>query len=149
MEKEEDLQMNDDVKPSESVPEKVIHEKLIYYCSSFDLNVNEWFTEYENTLIFKKRMKLKLGKKWHHLIHYLGHNWVKYFSQAMEVAITHEHENDGWNDSEEMSSEDTEDVASNHCLNIAIEFYLTRAIIKDEVSHLKSCLYWPKYYLLN
>lgn len=41
--------------------EKVVQEKLIYYCSSFDLNVNEWFTEYENTEIFKRRMKKKLG----------------------------------------------------------------------------------------
>jgi hypothetical protein len=42
--------------------ETVVEEKLIYYCSSFDLNVNEWFTEYENTEIFKRRMKVKLGK---------------------------------------------------------------------------------------
>jgi hypothetical protein len=43
--------------------ETVVQEKLIYYCSSFDLNVNEWFTEYENTEIFKRRVKTKLGKQ--------------------------------------------------------------------------------------
>lgn len=43
--------------------ETVVKEKLIYYWSSFDLNVNEWFTEYENTEIFKRRMKLKLGRQ--------------------------------------------------------------------------------------
>lgn len=42
--------------------ETVVQEKLVYYCSSFDLNVNEWFTEYENTEIFKRRVKTKLGK---------------------------------------------------------------------------------------
>jgi hypothetical protein len=42
--------------------ETVVEEKLIYYCSSFDLDVNEWFTEYENTEIFKRRIKVKLGK---------------------------------------------------------------------------------------
>lgn len=48
--------------PTKDGVEKVVQEKLVYYCSSFDLNVNEWFTEYENTEIFKRRMKLKLGK---------------------------------------------------------------------------------------
>ena len=55
---------NDDVKSVSPAPkpvEKVVQEKLVYYCSSFDLNVNEWFTEYENTQIFKNRMKKKLG----------------------------------------------------------------------------------------
>jgi len=41
---------------------KVVEEKLVYYCSSFDLNVNEWFMEYENTELFKRRIKNKLGK---------------------------------------------------------------------------------------
>ena len=58
-------QNSDDVKLQSNSPEKVqkvVEEKLVYYCSSFDLNVNEWFTEYENTQIFKKRMKQKLGR---------------------------------------------------------------------------------------
>ena len=33
--------------------EITIKEKLVYYCSSFDLNVKEWFSEYENIEIFK------------------------------------------------------------------------------------------------
>jgi hypothetical protein len=56
---------SDDVNLKSPTPEgveTVVKEKLIYYWSSFDLNVNEWFTEYENTEIFKRRMKLKLGK---------------------------------------------------------------------------------------
>jgi hypothetical protein len=64
--------MTGDVNPAPTKPEgveAVVKEKLIYYCSSFDLNVNEWFTEYENTEIFKRRMKLKLGMTFS--IHYL------------------------------------------------------------------------------
>jgi hypothetical protein len=59
-----DISKSDDVKPEIDISEngeKVVQEKLVYYCSSFDLNVNEWFTEYENAQIFKKRMKQKLG----------------------------------------------------------------------------------------
>lgn len=57
-------QDSDDVKVESHASKqvsKVVEEKLVYYCSTFDLNVNEWFTEYENTQIFKKRMKNKLG----------------------------------------------------------------------------------------
>jgi hypothetical protein len=31
---------------------KVIHQKLICYVSAFQLNVNDWFNEYENIEIF-------------------------------------------------------------------------------------------------
>lgn len=41
---------------------KVIESKTICYCSNFDLNVNEWFNEYENLEIFKMNMKKNLGK---------------------------------------------------------------------------------------
>ena len=41
---------------------KVIESKTICYCSNFDLNVNEWFNEYENIEIFKLNMKKNLGK---------------------------------------------------------------------------------------
>jgi len=54
----------DDVNLESSKPEGVetwVKEKLVYYCSSFDLNINEWFSEYENIEIFKRRMKRKLG----------------------------------------------------------------------------------------
>jgi hypothetical protein len=65
--------ISDDVNLSSQIPEgveTVVEEKLIYYCSSFDLNVNEWFTEYENTEIFKRRMKVKLGTLLWHLNKY-------------------------------------------------------------------------------
>ena len=42
--------------------EKVIESKTICYCSNFDLNINEWFNEYENIEIFKLNMKKNLGK---------------------------------------------------------------------------------------
>lgn len=41
---------------------KVIESKTICYCSNFDLNVNEWFNEYENIEIFKLNVKKNLGK---------------------------------------------------------------------------------------
>ena len=36
---------------------KVLSEKLIFYCSDFDLNVSEWYSEFENIYIFKKRVQ--------------------------------------------------------------------------------------------
>lgn len=44
---------------------KVIESKTICYCSNFDLNINEWFNEYENIEIFKINMKKNLGKYLH------------------------------------------------------------------------------------
>jgi len=41
---------------------KVIESKTVCYCSNFDLNVNEWFNEYENLEIFKMNMKRNLGR---------------------------------------------------------------------------------------
>lgn len=99
---ERQRETNDDVNSSsfqELGVEKVVQEKLVYYCSSFDLNVNEWFTEYENTEIFKRRMKLKLGKFILFIIK-SGQNWVKYFYQAIE--ITQANELDDGNDSDEF-----------------------------------------------
>jgi len=40
---------------------KIIESKTICYCSNFDLNINEWFNEYENIEIFKINMKKNLG----------------------------------------------------------------------------------------
>ena len=42
--------------------EKVIHHKMICYISSFHLNVNDWFNEYENIEIFNIQLLSKLGK---------------------------------------------------------------------------------------
>lgn len=47
------------IKHSES--SKVLSEKLIFYCSDFDLNVNDWYNEFENIHIFKKRVGKALG----------------------------------------------------------------------------------------
>ena len=41
----------------------LIEAKTICYCSNFDINVNEWFNEYENIEIFKLNMKKNLGKE--------------------------------------------------------------------------------------
>jgi len=41
--------------------EKIIESKTICYCSNFDLNINEWFNEFENIEIFKLNMKKNLG----------------------------------------------------------------------------------------
>lgn len=40
---------------------KIIDEKNVVYCSNFDININEWFNEYENIEIFKMNMKKNLG----------------------------------------------------------------------------------------
>lgn len=47
--------------PYDCLDEKVIESKTICYCSNFDLNINEWFNEYENIEIFKLNMKKNLG----------------------------------------------------------------------------------------
>lgn len=44
------------------VSERIISEKLIFYCSDFDLNINEWYSEWENIHIFRKRVAKNLGK---------------------------------------------------------------------------------------
>ena len=36
---------------------KVLSEKLIFYCSDFDLSATDWYTEFENIYIFKKRVQ--------------------------------------------------------------------------------------------
>lgn len=40
---------------------KVLESIKVCYCSNFDLNINEWFNEYENIEIFKINMKKNLG----------------------------------------------------------------------------------------
>ena len=52
----------------------------------------------------------------------------------MEVTQSVDFDAELGNDSEDLSSEDTEDIASNHCLNIAIEYYLIIAKSKADVS---------------
>ena len=44
---------------------KVIHRKLICYVSAFHLNVNDWFSEYENIEIFNMNLQKELGKYIH------------------------------------------------------------------------------------
>ena len=46
----------------ESLPKKIIHQKMISYISAFHLNVNDWFSEYENIEIFNIQLLSKLGK---------------------------------------------------------------------------------------
>lgn len=45
---------------------RVLSEKLIYYCSDFDLSIVEWHNEFENIHIFKKRVYKGLGKSSFH-----------------------------------------------------------------------------------
>jgi hypothetical protein len=66
--------------------EKVIESKTICYCSNFDLNINEWFNEYENIEIFKLNMKKNLGipsliKLLNLLL--IGTMWLQYFGEAL------------------------------------------------------------------
>lgn len=43
---------------------KLVESKTVCYCSNFDLNINEWFNEYENIEIFKINMRKNLGEMW-------------------------------------------------------------------------------------
>ena len=63
---------------------KVIDSKTIWYFSNFDININEWFNEYENIEIFKLNMKKNLGifyRVWMKLC--IGSMWLKYFNEAV------------------------------------------------------------------
>ena len=41
---------------------RVLNAKKVLYCSTFDINVNDWFTEYEHIEIFNARMRRNLGR---------------------------------------------------------------------------------------
>lgn len=65
---------------------KVLSEKLVYYCSDFDLNESEWYSEFENIYIFKKRVISQLGKPFSSI--FLDKKWVpnQIFRWEMEQA---------------------------------------------------------------
>ena len=42
---------------------KVLESKNFCYFSNFDLNINDWFIEYENLEIFKMNVKKNLAEK--------------------------------------------------------------------------------------
>ena len=44
---------------------KVVDTRVICYVSSFYLNVNDWFTEFENIQIFNSNLQAQLGKLYH------------------------------------------------------------------------------------
>lgn len=50
------------------------------------------------------------------------------------MEVTQVYESDWDYDSEDFWSEETEDIRSNHCLNLAIEYYLIAVKAKDKVS---------------
>ena len=68
------------------VEKKVIESKTICYCSNFDLNINEWFNEYENIEIFKINIKKNLGKNIFDLPN-LGTMWLQYFREAIALKL--------------------------------------------------------------
>lgn len=41
----------------------VLAERVICYCSNFDLNFNEWFQMHENMLLLYRNLLKNLGKK--------------------------------------------------------------------------------------
>ena len=43
---------------------QIMEEKTILYYSDFEINVNDWCTEYENLTIFKMNLKKLLGESW-------------------------------------------------------------------------------------
>eukprot|EP00347_Sterkiella_histriomuscorum_P014919 403359011 len=44
--------------------EEIISQRKICYYSNFDINVNEWFEEFENIQIFKHNVQKNLGNLW-------------------------------------------------------------------------------------
>jgi hypothetical protein len=48
--------------PPQFSKEVIVESKTVCYCSNFELNINEWFNEYENIEIFKINMKKNLGR---------------------------------------------------------------------------------------
>lgn len=48
---------------------------MICYCSNFDLNFNEWYSMYENMLLFNRNLLLNLGK-YQSILAYFFHNPV-------------------------------------------------------------------------
>ncbi|CDW76553.1 UNKNOWN [Stylonychia lemnae] len=57
--------------------QEIISQRKICYYSNFDINVNEWFEEYENIQIFKDNVQKNLGKL-----------WLQYLSQAIKLNST-------------------------------------------------------------
>ena len=60
---------------------------------------------------------------------------MKYFHQAIETAPSPESDFEFYEDSEDLSSEETDDIVSNHWLNIAIEYFLITAKSNKQVSY--------------
>jgi hypothetical protein len=58
---------------------------MVCYVSAFQLNVNDWFTEYEHIEIFNLNLQKELGM-WltYALIYFvIGGKWAKSFSEAV------------------------------------------------------------------
>ncbi len=49
---------------NEHTEESTNSERMILYYSDFEINVNDWCTEYENLTIFKMNLKQVLGDSW-------------------------------------------------------------------------------------
>lgn len=50
---------------------KVVEEQSVCYCSNFDIDVDDWFKEYENIELFKSYLEKNLGK--HHMFLFYRH----------------------------------------------------------------------------
>lgn len=44
--------------------EEIISQRRICYYSNFDININDWFMEFENIQIFKTNVQKNLGNLW-------------------------------------------------------------------------------------
>jgi len=44
----------------------VLQEKVICYCSNFDLNLNEWYQMHENMELFNRNLLKNLSKNFFH-----------------------------------------------------------------------------------
>jgi hypothetical protein len=60
-----------------SCPDMIaVNEKTICYCSSFDLNFEDWFASYQNLRTFIVNLQNNLVEDWH-----------RWFSDAIDVTL--------------------------------------------------------------
>jgi hypothetical protein len=83
----------------------VLQEKLIGYYSEFDIDINDWYTEFENMEIFRARVKNNLGA-----------DWFEYHTQTLTPQARTE---------EELPEYEDETLLSSHMSNPSSEQSIT------------------------
>ena len=61
----------------------MLDSKNVLYCSAFDINVNDWYVEYEHIEIFNARVRRNLGKRVTSHSYPSGKQWLEYFQGVL------------------------------------------------------------------